>query len=171
MRMFLERGFEHTTLEAIAEAADISRRTFFHYFGSKEAILEAVDDGLHEAFREALSVEGDISPLAAVKVALLQMIGRYQSKEAIALDNLMRSTEALRARKQAGYERRERALFAALCERWTASDRQPALRMVAMVSIGAMRVATERWRDDPERESLAAQLERAFADLEVELGR
>ena len=37
----LRQGFDATTLDAIAAAADISRRTFFHYFPSKEAILDA----------------------------------------------------------------------------------------------------------------------------------
>jgi AcrR family transcriptional regulator len=35
MALFLDRGFEATTLDDIAAAADVSRRSFFHYFGSK----------------------------------------------------------------------------------------------------------------------------------------
>lgn len=39
IRLFLERGFETTTLDDIAEAADVSRRSLFHYFESKEEIV------------------------------------------------------------------------------------------------------------------------------------
>src|SRR5258708_13374749 len=41
MALFLERGFEATTLDDIAVAADISRRSFFHYFASKEDVVFA----------------------------------------------------------------------------------------------------------------------------------
>lgn len=39
MSLFLERGFEATTIDDIAAAAGISRRTFFRYFGTKEDIV------------------------------------------------------------------------------------------------------------------------------------
>src|SRR5271154_6532332 len=41
MALFLDRGFEATTLDDIAAAADISRRSFFHYFDSKEDVVFA----------------------------------------------------------------------------------------------------------------------------------
>lgn len=168
LRLFLDRGFEKTTVEAIAEAAQVSRRTFFHYFSSKEAILEAVDDDVHEAFRTSLTNAGRLAPLGAVEAALTELIGRYGSDEAIALDRLMHSTEALRARKHANYGRQEKALLEALVEIWPDPARRSALRMVAMASIGALRVATERWRDDPAAHSLTALLKQAFADLRNE---
>jgi AcrR family transcriptional regulator len=148
LALFLKQGFEQTTLDAIADAADISRRTFFHYFESKEAILQAVEDGAEEAFRAALAkAPATLAPIDAVRQALLDMISRFQSDEAEAIDRLMHGNDALRARKQANYERQERALFAALCEKWPQAARRPALQMVAMAGIGMMRVATARWRE------------------------
>ena len=45
LKLFLTNGFEATTLDQIAEAAGISRRTFFYYFKSKEDILMAWQGG------------------------------------------------------------------------------------------------------------------------------
>jgi hypothetical protein len=82
----------------------------------------------------------------------------------------MRSTDALRARKQANYERQEQALFAALCTKWPEPDRAAALRIVAMAGIGTMRIATERWRDDPDGRPLTVHISNAFVELRDQTG-
>ena len=170
--LFLKLGFDETTLDAIAEAADISRRTFFHYYASKEAILEVVDDSIDEAFRVALtSASRDQTPIEAVQTALQGMIGRFSSDQANEIDRLMHSTEALRARKQANYIRHETALFDALCEVWPDPLCRPGLQLEAMIGIGAMRVATNRWREAPQGRSLSAELGLAFRELQSEMGR
>lgn len=172
LRLFLKRGFDETTLDAIAEAADISRRTFFHYFASKEALLEAIDERVHDVFRRALAVTSvGQPPIGAVRAALQQMIECYASDDAIAMDRLMYSTEALRARKQTNYLRQEEALFAALCEKWPDAVRRSSLRMVAMIGIGAIRIASDRWREAPQDRPLARELDRAFDELRDEMGR
>jgi hypothetical protein len=59
------------------------------------------------------------------------------------LDRLLQSTGALRSRKQAKFVEMEEALFAALCELWPQPKRRITLRLVAMISIGALRLAIE----------------------------
>jgi hypothetical protein len=54
----------------------------------------------------------------------------------------------LRARKQAIFVEMEQSVFDALCELWPQAKRRAVHRIVAMVSIGAMRVAMEAWRHD-----------------------
>ena len=52
LKLFVTNGYDATTLETIAEAAGISRRTFFYYFKSKEDILLAWQGGLIQAIRD-----------------------------------------------------------------------------------------------------------------------
>jgi AcrR family transcriptional regulator len=54
LQLFAERGYDHTTLAEIAEAADISPRTIFSYFQSKEDILFCGESGYIEKVQAAL---------------------------------------------------------------------------------------------------------------------
>jgi AcrR family transcriptional regulator len=170
LKQFIVNGYDATTLDDIAEAAGISRRTFFYYFKSKEDILLAWQSGVADAIRAAVLAESpDQAPLDAVRNALLALTSRQQSDEAIVIDRLLRSTEALRASKQAKYVQQERALFEALCELWPQPKRRDALRLVAMVSIGAMRLALETWSEEGGKRPLAKYLRDAFANLKAEI--
>ena len=171
LKLFIAHGYEGTTLEAIAEAAGISRRTFFYYFKSKEEVLLAWQgSGFVEALRPAMLEESSHqAPLDAVRHCLLKLISRYETKESIIVDRLLRSTEALRARKQAVYVDMEQALLGAMCELWPEPKRRASLRIVAMVSIGAMRLAMEIWRQENGKRSLAKYLRESFATLKAEV--
>jgi AcrR family transcriptional regulator len=54
MRLFAENGFEATTVDQIAREAGISRRSFFHYFRSKEDVVLGDTDALGASVRAAL---------------------------------------------------------------------------------------------------------------------
>jgi AcrR family transcriptional regulator len=170
LKLFLANGFDETTLDAIAEAADISRRTFFYYFNSKEEVVLAFQSGSIESLRDTIVSEPpDRPPLDVVRSALLKLIAGYSAEEMIPLDRLMTSTESLRARKQASYVAQEQALFDGLCQLWPQPKRRAALRVVAMVSIGAMRLAMEAWRQDGSKRPLKDYVQDAFAHLKAEI--
>jgi AcrR family transcriptional regulator len=171
LKLFVANGYEATTLEAVAAAAGISRRTFFHYFKSKEELLLAWQGtGFEQALRPAIMEEfPDQNPLDAALNCLLKLVSRYETDESIIVDRLLRSTEALRARKQAVYVDIEQALLGAMCELWPEPKRRASLRIVAMVSIGAMRLAVETWRQENGKRSLAKYLRESFATLKAEI--
>jgi len=175
LKLFLAHGYEATTLDAIAEAAGISRRTFFYYFKSKEEILLAWQDGgFNETLRAAvLEQSTNQSPLNAVKNALLELTVRFQAdyKQTKEIERLMFANESLRIRHQAKYLEKEQAVFDALCQMWPQQKRQPALRIVAMMSVGALRLAIDNWNRDQGKRPIAVYLREAFAGLKSEVGK
>ncbi len=164
LKLFVKNGYEATTLDAIAEAAGISRRTFFYYFKSKEDILLAArDSGFREALRPAMLEDGpDQAPLDAVQKCLIKVASRYETKESIVFDRLMESTTALRARKEAVFVETEQLLFEAMCELWPSPGRRDGLRLVAMVAMGTLRLALDKWKQNDAAHPLAHYIRQSF---------
>jgi len=67
-RLIRQQGYEQTTIEQIAEAAEVSPSTFFRYFPAKEDVVlyDAFDPVLFEAFR---AQPADLPPLQAIRAA------------------------------------------------------------------------------------------------------
>jgi AcrR family transcriptional regulator len=169
LRLFLEHGFEATTLDAIAEAAGIARRTFFHYFDSKEALLYAHEDEVEGSFRAALAgLDSNTPPFEAMTLALREMIASFGSERARQIDMVVHATESLRACKQADYERLEGFMFSALAEKWPDQTGHLRLRLIATVGISTLRVAVDRWRLDGSG-SLQDYVNESFAALRSEM--
>jgi AcrR family transcriptional regulator len=69
LRLFLERGFEGTTIEDIAEAAEVSTSTFFNYFASKEDLV--LSDDLDPLLIVAFNAQPpEMSPIGALRAAM-----------------------------------------------------------------------------------------------------
>ena len=71
VRLFTERGYDETTIDDIAVAAGVGRRTFFRYFPSKEAVLYTELDGLLAVLAEAFRLRPvDEPPLVSLIEAM-----------------------------------------------------------------------------------------------------
>ncbi len=77
--LFVARGFDTVTVREIADAADISERTFYRYYPTKEAVLRRDLDRRVEQLEDALDARPDDEPvLDAVHGALLELAERYE---------------------------------------------------------------------------------------------
>jgi AcrR family transcriptional regulator len=162
LRLFAAHGIEATTVDAIAAAAGISRRTFFHYFAAKDDILLSLHKGMGEQLADALDDrDPGNTPLQAVRAAALRIVAAYPLEELIVIDRLMRSSPAVQAGKQASYAREEAVLLGALERLWPDED-PVAMQMLAMLAIGVGRRSLDAWSRDGGSAPLADYVTRAF---------
>ena len=170
MCLFIEKGHDATTLDEIAAAAGISRRTFFYYFKSKDDILLSLQSGMGDMIVAAVrAAPPDKRPLAAIRDAIVEVCASIPAEDMIAIDRLMRSSEAVQARKQASYVQNEKTLFAALRERWPDPERETGLRIVAMLAIGAVRLAYDTLSREDGKRPIIDLLNETFDALGTEV--
>lgn len=100
MRLFAEQGFDATTVDQIAAAAGISRRSFFHYFGSKEDVVLGDTEALGESVRAALEARpDDESAWAAIRAAFLTIRPADKTQEEqLTLARIHHEAPSVRAR-------------------------------------------------------------------------
>jgi len=149
-RLFSARGFDETTTEAIAEAADVSQRTFFRHFPSKEAVLYGGDEEAEVAFRNAIVVRPmDEPPLVAVSAALRTLTATYAGDPARTLlqAKLAAAYPSVSAYSRAVVQRGlERVIISALAERMDVDPvADPRPEVIAGAAMSALRVALRQW--------------------------
>jgi AcrR family transcriptional regulator len=170
LELFLAKGYEATTLDEIAESAGISRRTFFHYFESKDDILLAYVSGYAEALNTSVVENSSArAPLDIACDALLKVSARSPASQTIAIARLMRDSKVFRIRRHAGFLQLEEALYEGLRELWPAKERRDGLQLVAMASICALRLATETWVQQDGKRPLPKYIQEAFKKLKAEI--
>jgi AcrR family transcriptional regulator len=74
-RLFLERGFDHVTVDEIAAAADVGRMTVFNHFPRKEDLFFDRDEAGREVLREALrQCDPRIAPVEALRLLAHRLV-------------------------------------------------------------------------------------------------
>lgn len=87
----------------------------------------------------------------------------------MATARLVSGSEFLRIRNQGRYLKFEQGVADALFEIWPKKKRRDGLRLVAMVSIGALRLAVDDWLEQGGKRPLAKYIEDAFRNLKAEI--
>jgi AcrR family transcriptional regulator len=147
MRLFTDQGFDATTVDQIAEAAEVSRRTLFRYFGTKGDIVMDWARGTTGTLCAALRARPlDEPPLEALRAAFQVLnhsfTGDVRSIHAQAL--MIERTPALRPYSLLKHAQWEDALADVLRERDPALDELvPGLS--ARTAVAAFRTALDQW--------------------------
>jgi len=162
-----ERGFDRVTVEDITEAVDVSPRTFFNHFASKEEALTSPDPRRLARLAEALAQRPvQELPLQALRAVLLADAAEMSTHRDEWLHQLavLRRDRRLVAALANSWWVLERALSDALCERVGASPEDLSPAVLAATAVAALRVAVAHW-DAETHASLVMVLERAFDTL------
>ncbi|MGH3961838.1 MAG: TetR family transcriptional regulator [Pseudonocardiaceae bacterium] len=151
LRLFVERGYDATTLDHICDAAVISRRTLFRYFGSKEdVVLSTTRDELARA-GERLRHRPAGEPLKDSLFALVDESVSFLEGDRdrqIVRSRLLANTPALAGGYLKVLTDFELLLRGSLAERSGEPADSPQVRLAAAAAVTAFRVASETWVDN-----------------------
>lgn len=166
LALFAERGFEATTVDEIAAAVGVGRRTIFRYFPSKNDMVWGEFEQVIERLRLHLA-EGEELPLMDALRRAAVLSNRYPDDQLPELRQrltLITTAPSLQANSMLRYAAWRRAVA-----EWTAGrlgldpgDLVP--EAVAQAALGASMAAFTRWVGHP-REDLGALLDEAYGVL------
>jgi AcrR family transcriptional regulator len=156
LELFEAKGYEHTAVREITDAVDVSERTFFRYFASKEDLaLSFVRDG-GDALVETLAARPpEEEPLTALRRAFRESLrritadgeARSQKPTYLSVLELIDSTPALLAAVLRHYHDHDEALVRVLARREGVDpDTDPRPRIIATLFAGLVGLANRDWR-------------------------
>ena len=169
LRLFREQGYDETTVEQIAEAAEVSPSTFFRYFPTKEDVV--LQDDMELLWMDGfLAQPADMGPIAALRAAVRTAFDGMGPGELAELRETMDmaiSVPAVRGRMLAEFARTTQVIAQAVAERTGKATTDFEVQTLAGAVVG---VAMAAWFDQPEDlEGFGAKLERGLALLEAGL--
>ena len=148
LRLFTERGFDETTVDQIAAAARVSRRTFFRYYMSKSDVLWNEFDNEVESIRRLLAEMPDELPVMEAVRRAVVAANHYRAEDVPELRmrmNLLNSVPELIARAAIHYDAWERAVSDFVARR----SGQPADSLyplaVGRAVLASCRAGYDRW--------------------------
>jgi AcrR family transcriptional regulator len=171
LRLIAEHGYDGTTVEQIAEAAEVSPSTFFRYFPTKEDVIlrDDYDPILVEAL---LRQPPELAPIPALRAALREVFGTVYAE---ARDELYRRTRlqmdvpALRARLMQQQLETFQTFAGAMAARTGREPTDPDVRAFAGAFMGVAMAAVMQWMESGGKDELPDLIDAALARLETGL--
>ncbi|MFE2728429.1 TetR family transcriptional regulator [Kitasatospora sp. NPDC059327] len=170
LRLFILQGYDNTTVDQITDEVDVSQRTFFRYFASKEDVVLSPITAIDEAFLATLEARpASENPLEAMCGSFRAVLEQVHRNELEGVDpilhmsvmQLIERTPGLLAQHLRRSERMEDQLVAVISRREgldPKSDRRPRVIVATFGAIG--RVTTRIWflRAEGDQQSITAEL-------------
>lgn len=167
LRLFAEQGFDATSVEQIAAAAEVSDRTVFRYFPTKEALV-TVDD-YDELIAGAVGRQpAALGPVAALREAFREVLGGLGDEELTAKrerQTLVLSVPSLWAASLPNITGTKETLTGLVAGRLGKPRDAARVRALAGAVFGVLLTVWLDWADDPALDAVAA-LDAALAELE-----
>jgi AcrR family transcriptional regulator len=168
IRLFLEQGFEKTTVDQIAAEAGLSRTSFFRYFATKEDVLLGHLEELGEKVRDALAARPAEEPAwQALRRSFDLLIAERLAypEDGLSMRRLLRDTPSLQAR-QLGKQQGWQDLLAPEVARRLgvpseALDARP--RALVAAALGCLNAAVDVWTDSGGTVGLSALVDQAMS--------
>ncbi|WP_037841889.1 TetR/AcrR family transcriptional regulator [Streptomyces sp. NRRL F-5126] len=166
-RLVAQDGYEATTVEQIAEAAEVSPSTVFRYFPVKEDIVltDEYDPVMAEVLRSRPGDEPMLESLRYVIIESLRSMVRDQPEELYARTRLMVEVPSIRARLTETMSVTTQLMTSILAERTGRDPAELELRLFVSTVIGALREVTLYWAEHDFKDDLFALVDRAITLL------
>lgn len=170
LHLIERHGYHATTVEQIAERAEVSPSTFFRYFPTKEDVV------LHDRYDPLLMAEfrsqpAELTPVQALRRTLRTVLGALPEDERARERQrtmLILSVPELRARSLDQLAGTLRPFTEALAERTGRASDDPAVRALTGAVMGVLMVAMLSMTEDPSTDFIDA-MDAALAHLEAGL--
>jgi AcrR family transcriptional regulator len=166
--VFAERGFDAVTATEVAEAAGISRASFFRYFESKEdAVFVAQEElGAKIAGRLRERPAGE-DAWSALRQSLDPIIAVYRESptQSLARLRLTRSTTKLRAHQLERFDQWKQLIGAALAERLGVEIVDVGIEALVAAALASLGSASSRWAASDGADDLIELIDEAFAAI------
>jgi AcrR family transcriptional regulator len=173
MRLFTDKGFDGTTVEEIADAADVSARTFFRYFATKDEVLFGDHEPRLEAMRALLEQRPADEPIMVSLEALLRGLGDMLVAQR---ERVLVQSEVSKARVQVlGLFRQHQEEMNEVIISFVAARLQDdgqvrmRARVVASAAMGAYLAASSEWLRSDGAEDMTRLMDEALEALRTVL--
>jgi AcrR family transcriptional regulator len=166
--IFAERGFEETTATEAAEAAGVSRASFFRYFSSKEEAVFAAQEAMGEEIAAALGERpADEDTWTALRRAFDAAVRNYELNptETLKRVRLARGTPALRAHELERQQQWRQMISDVLAPRLRLEPGDVRAEAVAGAAMAAFAAAVFSWAEQGERADLIALIDEGFGGV------
>ncbi len=167
LELYVERGFDQTTVAEIATRAGLTERTFFRHFADKREVLFAGASLLQEFLVSAVAgAPGSAAPIDAIAAALEAVGVLFDERR----DSVLRRQSVIAA--HAELQERELIKLATLSAAMAVALRgrgvtDPAAGLAAEAGIAVFRIAFERWIDDTDQRDLSHHIRESLDELKA----